>query len=509
MPSTASEYRIEQPVRVGRNNLAVLIGIAAVFAVAHIATNGRYGFHRDELQFLSDARHLDWGFVAYPPMTPFLEHIGLSIFGLSLIGLRLFSVIAQAIVIVVSGLMARDLGGGRLAQVTTALAVALSPLPIFEATEFQYTSFGFLWYALIAWFIIRLLKTDNPRWWLAIGAAVGLGLLTKYSIAFYIAGILGGVVLSRARKYLASPWFWGGIAVALLIFLPNLIWLARHDFISYTFLQHIHKRDVGEGRAEGFLSGQFWMCVNAFANVVWIAGLIAYLRDRRYRMLGWMYLVPLALFWVGKGRFYYLAEAYPMLLAMGAVVGERWVSRLPRWGRRTVEATFFAGLFAVGAYVCAILVPLAPSGPLRDFALSKNGDLREEIGWDELVKTVASIRDSLPPDQQANLGITVGNYGEQGAIEILGAAYHLPAPISTTNSAWLRGYPSPPPTTLIVLGLRREQADSIFTGCRLAGHNANSLGVENEESMYHPDIFVCGPPRLPWPQLWKEHHDFG
>jgi hypothetical protein len=135
--------------------------------------------------------------------------------------------------------------------------------------------------------------------------------------------------------------------------------------------------------------------------------------------------------------------------------------------------------------------------------------LREEIGWEELVRTVASIRDSLPPDQQAHLGITVGNYGEQGAIEILGRAYNLPLPISTTNSAWLRGYPSPQPTTIIALGISQKQADAMFTDCRLAGHNGNSEGVENEESKYHPDVFVCGPPREPWPVLWKKHKDFG
>jgi hypothetical protein len=159
--------------------------------------------------------------------------------------------------------------------------------------------------------------------------------------------------------------------------------------------------------------------------------------------------------------------------------------------------------------VCAIVLPIAFSGQLRDFALKNNGDLCEEIGWDELVRTVAGIRDSLPPDQQANLGIMVFNYGEQGAIEILGPAWHLPPPISTTNSAWLRGYPTPPPTTLIVLGLTHEQAGSLFTNCRLAGHNGNSEGVQNEESRDHPDIFVCGPPRLPWSELWKEHQDFG
>jgi hypothetical protein len=125
------------------------------------------------------------------------------------------------------------------------------------------------------------------------------------------------------------------------------------------------------------------------------------------------------------------------------------------------------------------------------------------------VKTVAGIRDSLTPDQRAHLGITVGNYGEQGAIEILGPAYHLPTPIGTTNSAWLRGYPTQPPTTIIALGITQEQANEIFTGCRLAGHNGNSQGVKNEESESHPDIFVCGPPRKPWPVVWKEHQDFG
>src|SRR5208283_726488 len=128
-----------------------------------------------------------------------------------------------------------------------------------------------------------------------------------------------------------------------LIFLPNFLWLVRHDFISYTFLQHIHTRDVGEGRAEGFLSGQFWVCANLFTVPLWITGLIAFLRSSRYRMVAWMYLVPVAIFFFSKGRHYYTAGAYPMIIAMGAAAGERWVARLPRWGRLTVEVVFFQG----------------------------------------------------------------------------------------------------------------------------------------------------------------------
>jgi Dolichyl-phosphate-mannose-protein mannosyltransferase len=492
-----------------RNSLLPVLYIAAAAGLLHIVTNGRYGFHRDELQFLSDARHLDWGYVSYPPLTPFIERISLGLFGLSMIGLRLFSVIGQMLVIIVSAMMARDLGGGRFAQVSTALAVALSPLPIFEATEFQYTSFAFLWWVLVAWFTIRLLKTENPRWWIAIGAALGLGLMTKYAIIFYIAGILAGMAFTPARRYFASKWFWAGVALALLIFLPNFIWLVRHDFISYKFLQHIHTRDVGEGRADGFLLDQFLVCANVFAVPMWLAGLYAFLRDRRYRMVAWMYLVPLLVFWIDKGRFYYVAEAYPMLLAMGAVACERWLGRIPRWTQLTVEAVFITGFFVAGGYFFAGWVPLASDGPLRDFALKHSEDLREEIGWNEFVKNVAGIRDSLPADQQANAGILVGNYGEQGAIEMLGPAYHLPPPISMTNSAWLRAYPTPPPSTLIVVGSSQEWIEKNFTGCRIAGHTGNSLGVKNEESQYHPDIYVCGPPRQPWPVFWKDHERFG
>jgi hypothetical protein len=492
-----------------RGDTWALVGIAAVVAFAHLLTNGRYGFHRDEWQVLSDARHMDWGFVPYPPFTPLVERIGLSIFGVSLVGLRLFSVIAQAILVVVAGLMARELGGERLAQVTASLAVAFSTLLLFEGTEFQYTTFDNLWWVLIAYFVIRLLKTEDPRWWLAIGATIGIGFQTKYTMGFYLCGIMGGVLLTGARRYLTSGWFWGGMALGFAICAPNLIWQTKHGFISLHFLQHIHARDVGEGRADRFWRDQFWICTNLAAAPLWIAGLVGYLRDRRYRMLAWMYLIPLALFAVGKGRGYYMGGAYPMLMAMGAVVGERWVATLSTVPRRAVETVFFAGVVGCGLYMSAMIFPVASGGPLMKFALENNGDLREEIGWDELVKTVARIRDSLPPEQRESVGIVVRNYGEQGAIEILAPAYHLPPPISATNSAWLRGYPMPPPSTLIVLGTSREYADSRFTACRLAGHNGNSLGVKNEESQDHPDIFVCGPPQLPWPEFWKAYQGFG
>jgi hypothetical protein len=492
-----------------KKEIGALLALAGAIAVLHLLTNGRYGFHRDELQFLTDAKHPDWGFVAFPPLDPFVERVSMAVFGLSMVGLRLASVVAQAVAVVVTGLMAKELGGGRLAQVTAALAMALSPVSLGNGTEFQYTSFDFLWWVLLAYFVVRLLESGNPRWWLAIGTVAGLGLMTKYSILFFIAGLLGGFALTRARRLLASWYFAAAIGITVLITLPNLVWQAHHGWISYDFLQSIHRRDVGEGRAQGFLVQQLWLCTNLFSVPLWVAGLVAAFWNRRWRVLGWMYVIPLALFFFGKGRGYYLGAAYPMLMAVGAVAGERWLEKLNKVWRRVVTIAFLGGITAYGVLMVAAIVPLAGSGPLMRFAMKNNGDLREETGWPQIVQVVAGIRDSLPRVERAQTGILVGNYGEAGAIAILGPQYGLPAPISGTNTAWYWGYPSPPPTTLIVLGLSQDYADRLLTGCRVAGHAVNPYGLENEESRDHPDILLCGGPRQGWPEFWKGFQHFG
>ncbi|MGC2720114.1 MAG: glycosyltransferase family 39 protein [Candidatus Acidiferrales bacterium] len=496
--------------RDSRNGTLVLAGIAGIVAIVHIATNGRYGFHRDELQTMTDAFHMEWGFVAYPPFTPAIERLGWALFGRSLIGLRVFSVTAQALAIFITGLMARELGGRRLAQVTAALCVALSPLPIFEATEFQYSSFDYLWWTLVAYFVIRLLKSENPRWWLAIGASVGAGLMTKYTMVFFLAGIAGGMLLTPARRYLMSGWFWAGAFLALLMCAPNLVWQARHDYISYHFLHYIHARDVRQGRANGFIAKQFIHNTNLFSVPLWITGLIGYCRDKRYRMLGWMFALPFLLFLVAKGRDYYLAGVYPMLFAMGAVRAERWFASLPRGWHVATSAIFFTGLAAYGAYASLILVPWTSGGWQRDFALARNGDLREEIGWPEFVKQLALIRDFLPPEQRDGARVLVGNYGEAGAIELFGPDYGLPQELEVTNSGWYRTFPTTPPSVLIVAGWDTADRNEQLSGCRLAGHNGNPLIVDNEESRDHPDIYVCdGTPRNGWRKFWDDMQWYG
>lgn len=258
---------------------------------------------------------------------------------------------------------------------------------------------------LATYFMLRLLKSGDPRWWLGIGGAIGLGMMAKYTMVFFVAGIVAGVLLTDARQYLKSKWLWYGVALSLLIFLPNLIWQARHHFISLDFLQHIHARDVRIGRTKNFLPDQ--LQITLWGLPLALAGLYFYLRSRtgrRYRALGWMYLVPLVLFVIAKGRGYYLGAAYPMLYAAGSAWGEQRLASMRRSWAFTVRALAWTALVADIGFVAFITLPMAPvNSAAWNFASKINGDLREEIGWPELVETVAKIRDSLPTEERAHL----------------------------------------------------------------------------------------------------------
>ena len=494
-------------------DLTTLLLLALARILLHALTNGQYGFHRDELATIDDARHLAWGYVAYPPLTPFLARLALESFGPSPVGLRLLSSLAQAAAMVLAGLMARELGGGRWAQVVAALATAIAPISLIQGAMLQYVSFDYLWWVTVAYCVIRLLRSEDPRWWLGIGAAVGLGMLTRYTMAFCVAGLAAGVFLTRARRYLLSPWPWGGAAVALLIALPNLAWQAQHGFVSLEFLRAIHARDVASGRSQGYLVEQLFVATNPFTIPLWVAGLWFYLASRggrRFRPLGWMYVVPFLLFLIAQGRSYYLGPAYPMLLAAGAVVAERRVAALTAAPARLARGLAAVALETGAVVGGALMLPIAPiNSPLWDVTSAVHDNFVEQIGWPELVETVAAIHAALPVEQRARTAILTGNYGEAGAVNLYGRSHGLPEAISGVNSYWPRGYGEPPPETLIVLGFRREAAERLFESCRPAGRVANRHGIQNEETRNHPDIFLCGGPRRPWPVLWAELRRFG
>jgi 4-amino-4-deoxy-L-arabinose transferase-like glycosyltransferase len=494
-----------------KSDLAVLLLIALVSVAVHVATNGQYGFHRDELQTLDDARHMDWGFVAYPPIAPAIARVELVSFGTSLAGFRFFAAVAVSLVMVIAGLLAKELGGGRREQVLAAVGTGVAPVALAQGAVFQYVSFDYLWGALATYFLVKLCKTGDARWWIAIGLTLGLGMETRYTAGFWTLGIIGGVLLSDARKYLSSKWLWIGVGISVVLFLPNAIWQARHDFISLDFLKHLHERDVQQGRNKGFLLGQILLCVNLVTVPVTAMGLwflSAREQGRRYALVAWAVMLTFVLFWIGKARFYYTAPIYPVLLAAGSVAFGNWMRTAKP--AKAINRLQWAAIALSGVVFAMFVMPIAPFGGAGWRVTSKLHDqFREEIGWTDLADSVARVYNSLPAEERARTGILTGNYGEGGALNLYGPSRGLPFAMSGTNSFWYRGYDRREPETVILVGLEKEEAEANFTTCSVAGKNTNPFGVENEESRDHPDIYLCRGLKSTWAEFWKKFRRYG
>jgi Dolichyl-phosphate-mannose-protein mannosyltransferase len=490
-----------------RSDAAFLGAFAAIILVVHFALGEGYGFHRDELQFLDDARHLAFGFVAYPPLTSFCGRIAIALFGISPQVLRLPAAIVNTISLILAGLIARELGGKRIAQLITLCATL--GLALAFSSVLQYNTFDLLAWSLIVFFTVRLLRTGDERNWIGVGAGIGIGVLSKYSIAMPVASLLAALLLMPSqRHHLRSRWFWYGALTAAIIAAPNLIWLVRHHFITLKMESFIHARDVRHGRAKGYYSDQLKFTLFAFPLAV--AGLISLLRSQRFRLLSALYIGPFLLFALVKGRGYYLMPAYPVLFAAGAVALERILAARPKGFRIAARTVVIVALLAGTAAVSWAFLPMfQPNSAGWNWQMKNSSDMRDEIGWPEFVAQVAAVRDTLPPEDRARLAIIAHNYGEAGALALYGPQYNLPTPIGGTNSFHDRGYGPYEPDTVIVTGTDLEDQLHSFATCTVAAHVQMPYNIQNEESADHPEILVCRQLLLPWPVAWARSQEFG
>lgn len=499
-----------QPTRTWRSLVFSDLGVLLLLAVGRLAllflSHPAYGWHRDELDMLESARALAWGYVAYPPLTAFVARLGLELFGPSVLGVRLFAAASMGAIVVLSGLMARDLGGKRYAQVLAAVAAGISPVQLLGGSLLSYSSLDALWWVLAAFFVVRLLKSGEARWWLAIGAVLGLGLMTKYLFAVEIVGLVVGILATPARRFLRSPWLWAGAAISILIFLPNLLWQAQHGFISLEFMRSIHARDIRIGRTETFLPEQLYFSANLVTIPLWTAGLASLLvgkTHRTFRPLAWMYLVPLALLIVLQGRSYYLAAAYPPLIAAGAVLAEAWVHGMRPAVARLMRGSIWAALAIGGLAFAAIALPVAPPGSgWFKAAWGLNNELGEMLGWPELAQTTAEVYHALPPSERVAAAIVTNNYGEAGALNLFGPALGLPTALSGMNGHWYRGPGALQPAIVIALGYDLHGTAAHFGACQIAAQVKNAYGVLNEEAGEHPWIYLCRRLPRPWQETW-------
>ena len=388
-----------------------------------------------------------------------------------------------------------------------------------------------------------------------VGAGIGLGMLAKYTMLFLVCGVVAGILFTPMRRHLRSGWLWLGVLVAVGIAAPNLVWEWRHGFVSLDFLRFLHVRDVGEGLTDWFLVGQ--LEITLLAVPLALAGLwfcFFTKEGKRFRILGWMYVVPLILYLVMRGRDYYLAPAYPMLYAMGAVWVERkWrgerieeveeckserVEELQELETRgpatTVECAekqeksrslallgmtrlfekawlgklIWACLILDVVVAGAVALPVAPlNSEWWRFASQVDSVFPEEIGWPEFVEAVAQVRDRLPVEERGRVTILAGNYGEVGALNLYREKYGLPRAISGVNSSWERGY-GDPAKVVIVVGYSREFLEREFAMCEVGGRVWNRYGVMNEETIEDPEIFVCRGLKGSWEMFWSKVRKF-
>ena len=493
---------------------ALGIGTMAVLAgsklLLHVLLANRYGYFRDELYFLDCGRHLDWGYVDHAPMIGLVARVALMMGG-SLHALRIFPAVAGSLLVALSMLMTWRLGGGRYAQAVAGLCILFAPEYLGGDSLLTMNCFEPLFWMGCIYVVICIVQTGNSRLWIWFGVLSGLGLMNKHSTLFFGLAVVVALILTPLRREFLKPWIWLAGLVALLIFMPNLMWQVRHDFPTLEDLHNVAASGKNVILGPGAFLGQQILMMHPVLFLVWFAGL-AYLfvgRAGKYRFISWTYLALLITFIVLHGKDYYLAPAYPMLFAGGALAIELW---LDRWWARAAVVVVIA---ITGSIVAPLALPLLSTEKYIAYEhylhvvpakteVNHDGPLPQEwgdqFGWPELVAQVAQIYNALPPEERSKAAILTGNYGEAGAIDQLGPAYGLPQAISghQTHSMWgPMGYNG---DVIIFLQYSRSFMESHCTSFEEAAVHSHPWGMAEENR----PIYVCRGLKPPLPELWPE-----
>jgi 4-amino-4-deoxy-L-arabinose transferase-like glycosyltransferase len=497
--------------------MAIVWAIALAKLVFHIYFNNRYGYFRDEFDYLSCGDHLQWGYVDQPPLIPFLTHISRAVLGDSLRAIRLLPALASSLLVVQAAATARQLGGRRYSLFLTSLCVALAP---------QYLSNGSLlvtnylepnlWLGC-AQFVILAIKRNDPRYWIGFGIVAGLGMEEKYTIAVFGLGVVVGLLLTEQRRTFLNRWIWLGGLAASLVFLPNMLWNLHYDWPFLQLIRAIRAegRDVVLGPLQFFF--QQLLLVNPFAAPIWLAGLFALLLwrpFRQYRALGWAYLVSYLVIFLQHGKNYYLAPVYPMLFAAGAVAVDSVLGELPSrpaWLKPVIASVVLVS----GAYFSPIVVPMF--SPERFLAYVKTLPFKlpvnehsharaplpqwysDQFGWKEIADETAVAWNRITAAERADCGIFAQDYGQAGAIDFFGRRQGLPGAMSGDRTYWLWGPHGYSGNCMIVLDDRKEGLERYWDQVEFIGRSApNEWALEQQIP-----VFLCKGKKFDsWANVW-------
>lgn len=481
--------------------------MAAVLMLVLLPMAPYYGPHRDELYFVAAGRHLAWGYPDQPALTPALARLADLVSSSNLLVLRLFPALAVAGVVLLSAQAARLLGGARGAQVLTAVTVGFSAIVVGLGHLLSTATLDLLFWTAILVVVGQALVDDRPRLWLLAGVIAGIGLNNKHSVVFCLLGILAGVSLTRAtRPVLRTPWPYLGGLVALLLWIPNLVWQAQHDWPVFALASDIADEYGGLG-GRVLLVLEILLVFSPLIAVVWILGIVELLRRSAWEPLRpWAiaFLVVLGLFVVTGGKGYYLAGLVPVLIAAGCTrLAERPGRRSadPHRTRRLVSTGAVLVASAVVAYP-AVLPVLSATTFTHSPWVSLNDDQLDTIGWPEYTGQIGSVVRSLTPEERRTAVAFTGNYGEAGAM----SWYRVQIPVYSGHNGY-RAWGPPPADATPVVVVMESSPKEWFSGCDLQLRLHNSEGADNEE--VGAGVWVCRKPRGSWSTAWGElvHYD--
>jgi hypothetical protein len=491
--------------RLARFAVGPVGAVAGMVVAVLVAVSWRYGYHRDELYYLQQSTRLAWGSVDSGPLVIAIARAASACCQGALPALRLLPALASGGTVVLTALMARELGGGRFAQWFAGLCIAAAGVLFGAGHLLSTTPFDILVWSGILLLILRLLRTGNTRLWLPVGVLVGAALLNKNTVFFLLFGLGAGLLATPWRRLLWSPWVVAGAALAAAMWAPSLAWQADHGWAMFEMSRNLRREHSGLGVAIAFLPLQL-LLMNPVTAPVWLSGLVRLWRDperRRYRPVAIAFAVLLVTIAVAIGdRPYFLAPMYTPLFAAGAVAFEQRLAQgRARWSRRAAAAVLVVG----GLAALPVALPLLPASALRTVPLqSVNYDLGEQIGWPEFSRTVGAAYRSLG---QSDAVVVGSNYGEAGAVLRYGPAGIAERTFSGQNTDWWYGPPPDAARSAVLIGFGRELVQRFWTDCQQFGRIRNAAGVDNDEDGL--PVWTCAGQRTPWSRAWPEFRHYG
>ena len=496
-------------------DLRLLVLLAGAKLLVHVATANRYGYFRDELYFLDCGRHVDWGYVDCAPLIAVYAKVALLLGG-SLPVLRTLAALAGAARVALTVLLARELGGRRFSQALAGLCALAAPIYLGVDSILTMNGFESLFWMGCVFVLIRVVRTGDSRLWLWFGVLAGLGLENKHSTLLFGGAVAAALLLSPQRRELLKPWIWLAGGIALLLFLPNLVWQVQHGFPTLEDLENVRRSGKNVVLAPTEFLGQQVLLLHPALLPFWLVGLASFLFGKmsRLRVLGWTYVILLALMIALRAKNYYLAPIYPMLFASGAVAVERWLAaRAWSRGKLWPEAALAAYVVAAGAILTPAILPFLPPEGLLAYQgriglappkteVRHQGPLDQRLGdqfgWEELVADVARIYNSLTPEERVRTGIFASNYGEAGALNLFGPALGLPPPICAHQNHYFWGPPKSEPENLIWLQWGRRGVEDHCRSVEKAGEHFHPWGMAEENRA----IFMCRGLRHTLAEYW-------